>query len=78
MVEGDEPGLHKSKFRGISLIVESPTTQSKLDAPISLKFHIQTLLSTPLIQRSQISIQITTDATNLASPVTISLTGTAQ
>jgi hypothetical protein len=31
----------KPEFRGISLIVESPTTQSKLDDPISTKFHTQ-------------------------------------
>jgi hypothetical protein len=40
MVKGDGLCSSKPEFRGISLIVESPTTQSKLDGSISTKFHI--------------------------------------
>jgi hypothetical protein len=47
MVKGDGLCSSKPEFRGISLIVESPTTQSKFDGSISLKFHIRILLFPP-------------------------------
>jgi hypothetical protein len=53
MVKGDGLCSSKPEFRGISLIVESPTTQSKFDGSISLKFHTGILLFPLLNQRSQ-------------------------
>src|ERR1700723_491591 len=53
MVKGDGLCSSKPEFRGISLIVESPTTQSKFDGSISLKLHTRILLFPLLNQRSQ-------------------------